>query len=244
MKGTYCAQTPAEMARLRKQLYPSGFTLRPIDEQVRDLATMLALEPEYALCCAASMSGELPNGSDGLFAVLLPDAFGSVDATLSVLLSLLRERRPFFGFVANELGPVQLRQDERSMRAFGWIGAKQAGPIVVVPAQLGIMYAGRTAENALTMLDPNEFALGPVEVCSMILTHPSWSQHIERFQVLCPGARYMRRGAFDSRDGEFVPRFGDDEVAYDAVTMRYVRPFAGMATGFLQTAIDLSGPGV
>lgn len=244
MKGTWCAHTPEEITRLRRQLYPSGFTVRPIAEQVRDLAAVLSLEPDEALRCAARMSEELPHGADGLFAVLQPDAFGSVDATLSVLLAMLRERRPFFGFVVNELGPVQLWQDERTMRAFGQVSKEQAGPIVVVPAQLGIMYAGRTAENALTMLDPNEFALGPAEVCSMILTHPSWSQHIERFQVLCPGARYMRRSAFDSRDGEFVPRFGDDEVAYDAVTMRYVRPFAGMATGFLQTAIDLSGPGV
>lgn len=244
MKGTWCAQTPEEMTRLRKLLYPSEFTVRPIDEQIRDLATVLSLDPEDALRCAARISEVLPNGADGLFAMIEPDAFGSVDATLSVLLAMLRERRPFFGFVAHELGAVQLRQDPRTMRAFGQIGIAQAGPIVVVPAQLGLLYVGRTAENALTMLDPNEFALGPVEVCSMILTHPKWYRRIERFHVLCPGARYTKSDASGRVAHEHVPHFGDDEVVYDAVTMRFVRGFAGMATGFLSTPVHDAGPGV
>lgn len=246
MKGTYCAYTPAEITRLRRGLYPNGFEVRPIEDQIRALAAALSLESHDALEFAANVRETTSNDVDGLFAMIRPDAFGSPEATLCVLLSVLRERRPFFRFDANELGPVELRFDPRTQHAFAQLAEMQAGPIVVLPAQLGIMYVGRNPEHGLAMLDANEFALGPTEVCSMILSHPKWYRHLERFHVLCPGSRYVRLDAPDDLARAHVPRFGDDEVVYDAVTMRYVRHFAGMATGFAPTSVCLPvlGPGL
>jgi hypothetical protein len=59
----------------------------------------------------------------------------------------------------------------KSLNALSWMRG-QKGDIIIIPAQLGLRYQGKSIDDALQAFRQEEFPLGMFEVLSILLTHP------------------------------------------------------------------------
>lgn len=90
--------------------------------------------------------------------------------------------------VSYRLYPKQLPD---SSAAFERIGKAQEGyDILVVPAQFGDHYKGRSVLEVRARMDKNEFGLGAFAVGIMILTHPERLTNDKDPWIDCPGDRF------------------------------------------------------
>lgn len=71
------------------------------------------------------------------------------------------------------------------------IGQKQKSDILIIPAQLGMMYRGSSMRRAQEIFSKKEFGFGAFEVGITILTHSDRFVCQEDLGVGCPGDKYI-----------------------------------------------------
>jgi hypothetical protein len=107
--------------------------------------------------------------------------------------------------------------------------------ILLIPAQLGVRYAGRSVQNVRREIESSriEFGLGLFEVLCMLVTHPERLAREDALSIDVPGDDYYPLGRKTAREALVVDRIRDELVISNVSRVVATRG-AGSATGFLQ----------
>jgi len=191
---------------------------KPIEEQITALAEILGLDPANALEYAKNLP-ELPNGAEGWFAIPKWQTVAPTyaEAVQKVLDAIKQARNgKFYNYRDGQIVNERLRQTAETEAVFQKLGNEQKDhDILVVAAQFGLRYRGRSVRRARECFDSNEFGLGSLAVGSIVLTHPDRLVRWEELDMDCSGdefddpvadARFGHAPFFRFRDG--VVRFG------------------------------------
>lgn len=173
--------------------YPPTYRVRPVEAQVTELRKFF---PLLGSCYEKLARKPLLEGAEAWFAiprweVLAPTYNEAVEMVLEVLAS----KRKLQNRIADRLGPIYLRQGERSKLAEKILADQQSGhDFVVVAAQFGMAHRGCSARRARLRMAGNEFGLGAFAVACMLLTHPERLSSEETLMIDCGGDEYSVRG--------------------------------------------------
>lgn len=213
--------------------YPQGYAVKPVCEQLVALAKHFpGLDTGSVLACSKELPG-LVQGAEGWFAVPKFDKVGkSYNEAVEKVLDLIAKTRTFHNYRKGNLGEKYLRLSERTMFALHMLGEKQKGDFLLIPAQFGLTWRGRSVRKVRYNYAPHEFGLGSFIVGSMLLSHPEQLVQWEQLHVDCPGDEYspVAGGQFGS-----APCFGfsDGGVGFSANGVSDPNDSYGSASGFL-----------
>lgn len=112
----------------------------------------------------------------------LERVFGAIEST-----------RKFYNYRRGEMGSNQLLETERKAKAMSFF----TGDAVVLDAQLGQKFKGKSVNQARSVFEEKEFGLGAFEVACILLTHPDTLMSLNDLWVDCPGDEYR----FDDERG-------------------------------------------
>ena len=213
--------------------YPQGYTIKPICEQ------LVALSKHFPKLDAGPMlacSKELPNppaGAEGPFVVpKWQKVVATYNESLEKAIDILGGTRTFYNYRKGQLGPKNLWQSERTQRAEEMIASMTKGDYILLWAQFGFRWRGRSVRKARYNYAPNEFGLGAFHSVCMLLSHPERLQKWEQLHIDCPGDENS-----PDADGYFsdapVFDFCDGGVEFDAGWVGDPCAYYGSASGFL-----------
>lgn len=186
----------------QRSLYPNVYGgLQLIKRQIMMIASILGLEPSQALLYMQNLPG-LPTQAEGWFAIpsneglkrLFPEITGSADrycAGVRLIHEKIAHRTEFHNWYGGAITPDRLKVRDRSEIAFELLSLEQPGDILIVAAQLGERYRGRSLNEARRLFKGVEFGLGSFAVGSIILTH---LDHLPRRSVTdmgCAGDEFI-----------------------------------------------------
>lgn len=198
--------------------YPPGYVgPKSVSEQIdilRRLFSNLGADKEFA-------EWPLPSGAEGHFAIPRWQAIGEtyVEATEKAL-NLLGVRNDDLDncLLRDKLGAKHLRKSRQSTKMLEALsGAQGNNNILVVPAQLGLRYRGRSVYRAHELFKVNEFGLGVFEVACILLTHAECLVGDNDLRIVCAGDEFAPWGdeSFSHlicfylfRDKIMIQRFG------------------------------------
>ena len=223
--------------------YPLSYKVRPIEAQVTELRKAF---PSLGNCMEKLAHKPLPDGAEAWFAIPRWEALApKYGEAVEMLLMEIASKRRFDNRIVGKLGPLFLRQSERSTLAEKILREQQPGcDILVVAAQAGLLHRGCSARRSRVAMAGNEFGLGAFSVGSMLLTHPERLSHAETLMIDCGGDEYSLRG-----DGQFdrVPLFDYDitGIEFSIFYEDRARNLWGTPSGFMYQpeAKDTSRPG-
>lgn len=212
--------------------YPEAYKVRGLVEQTNQLRELF-----QGIGYADEKLAErpLPEFAEGWFAIprweTLAKTYG--EAVEKVLAMIKKTRGKFYNYREGQLCPQYLRQSERTMAMFQTLAEQQKGyDLIVVPAQFGLLYRGRSVRRAREVFAANEFGLGAFAVGIMLLTHPKRELKWGQLHCDCAGDEYS-----SAADGQFegAPffRFSDDEVQFGTVWTDDINECFGSVSGFL-----------
>ena len=121
------------------------------------------------------------------------DNFGDLtEKTVGLLVS----RRKFYNYRAGQFGAVNYRLLASTAIAMQELEAQQKGDIIVIPAQLGELYMGKTVETSRDLIGKSgsQFCLPAFIVGQILLVNPEILTSNRNLFVDCPGDKY-RLGA-------------------------------------------------
>lgn len=211
--------------------YPPTYRVRPVEAQVTELRKLF---PSLGACNEKIGRRPLPDGAEGWFAIPRWQALApTYNEAVEMLVEVIAGKRKFSNRILGRLGPVYLRQSERSMLAEKILSDQQQGcDILVVAAQAGMLHRGCSARRTRAALAGNEFGLGVFSFGSLLLTHPERLSSGETLMVDCGGDEYSVRGdcTFDR-----VPLFDYDisGIEFSIFYEDRARNLWGTPTGFL-----------
>jgi len=215
--------------------YPQGYAVKPICEQLVALAKHfpgLDIDTGSVIACSRELPS-LVQGAEGWFAV---PKFERVDKSYNEaverVLDLIAKTRTFHNYRKGNLGEKYLRLSERTTFALQMLGEKQKGDFLLIPAQFGLAWRGRSVRKVRYNYAPNEFGLGSFIVGSMLLSHPERLVQWEQLHVDCSGDEYSPDA--DGRFG-YAPCFSFDgsEVKFSTDGVSNPNDSYGSASGFL-----------
>ena len=228
-------------------IYPVEYTgAKPIAKQVDFHAGMFGLSlggtMEYVEKVLPKL--ELPAGAEGWFAIPSPDAlaarhFPSVTdpaerycRAVELMLEKLGGTRQLKNYRQGQLGTRYLRQHPRTVSFLRKVTETQKGDILVVPAQFGFRYRGKSVRRAREIFASNEYGLGALAVGAMTLAHPERFVRWEQLHTDCAGDEY----GFEA-EGEWqsAPIFNFDDDLLEFGTHWFGDPleYCGSASAFL-----------
>lgn len=224
--------------------YPKEYTgLRSIEDRIKSIAKIFDLDPTNALEYVKSLPA-LPNGAEGWFAFPSVDALASKyfpDVTdeaekycraIQLILDKIAASRSFYNYREGEIDVEHLRNSIRTREAISKIAETQKGDILIVAAQLGLRYRGKSVRQAREIFVENEFGLDSLIVGSIVLTDPERLIRWEQLHMDCPGDEfsYEADGRFD-----YAPifYFDDDKFGFNARKVGFAYGSCGSASGFL-----------
>lgn len=224
-------------------LYPDGYKIKPIAEQIKVIARQFGLSGKEALAYAANLP-ELPQGAEGWFAIprweVTAESYGR--AVWEAMFWLTRPADRFINSDYLEVRGGRLRQSEHSERMFQHLCDQQAGSdIIITPAQFGLRHCKRTAFDVRQSFgdDSNEFGLGVFHTICMLVTHIEREQYYEQLHLVCVGDEYESLGGRWEQPGfHRVPQIqfgGEVENTYEfsSLPIRGGHWLNGSVTGFL-----------
>lgn len=139
----------------------------------------------------------------------------------------------FHNYREGKLGPQHLRQSERSIEEWQNLADEQKDrDILVVAAQFGFKYRGRSVRRALEIMSSAEFGLGVFAIGIMILTHPERFQDLDDLWVDCVGDEF-NFGASDRRGDSPYFRFVNDKIEFGARNVSDACARYGSASAFV-----------
>jgi len=170
------------------KVYPSGYKVKPIGEQLKLLRDHLGLTFPKGVVQALTEQ-PLPQHAEGYFAIpkwqVVAPTYG--EAVARVFVAIAKQRK-FPNYHEGQLGPASLRQSQHSIMFWEKLAAEQPDrEVLVVPAQFGMRHRGRSVRRALEVCLANEFGLGAFAVGIVILTHEERFTKYEDLCVDCSG---------------------------------------------------------
>ncbi|MDO8529784.1 MAG: hypothetical protein Q7S10_00005, partial [bacterium] len=152
---------------------------KPIEEQIKALATIFNLDPAEALAYAKNLP-QLPEGAEGWFAILSPSAlFPEIKdpaerycRSVQLAHEKIKATRAFYNYREGQIDKAHLRVHPRTAQMVSQLAEQQRGGILIVAAQLGMSHRGQSTRRAREVFKPNEFGLGSLAGCSIVLVHP------------------------------------------------------------------------
>lgn len=215
--------------------YPANHMVKPVCEQLVVLASDFPkLNTSQILSCSKEPF-VLPVGVGGAFAIPKWENVASSynEATEMVLSALARQLR---SWCEGKLGPKYLKLSERTRWAHEMLDRKYPGDYMIVHAQLGLSWRGRSVRKVRVNYAPQEFGLGPYEVGVILLSHTNRiTGDPNELYIDCPGGEYAPDG-----DGVFsrAPVFywGDSGLRFDAYWVGGPHSDCGSASAFLPQA--------
>jgi hypothetical protein len=220
-----------EEEALSRREYPATYRVRPIEAQSTALRNLF---PGLHNPMEKLARRTLPDGAEDWFAIprwqSVAHTYGEA---VQKVIDLLAETRRFSNRITDRLGAKFLRQSERSALAERIIAGQQHNhDVLVIAAQLGLLYRGCSARRARVLMATNEFALGAFAVGCLLLTHPERLSHLDTLMLDCGGDEYSLRG-----DGSFdrVPLFDFDlgGIEFSVFYEDRARNLWGTPTGFV-----------
>jgi len=175
------------------RIYPPTYRVRPIEAQVTELRKAF---PSLGNCLEKLARKPLVDGAEAWFAiprwqVLAPTYSEAVELVLGVLAS----RRRISNRIIGRLGPIYLRQSERSALAEKILADQQQGcDILVVAAQAGLLHRGCSARRTRVAMAGNEYGLGVFACACLLLNHPERLSASDTLMIDCSGDEYSVRG--------------------------------------------------
>lgn len=226
-----------------KSKYSDEYKMKPIDEQIITIASILKLDPRDALEFIKSLP-TLPKGSEGWFAIPKVSAIGKnhypmiTDSAelyceaVKFVQSKLSNSRSFKNYNTDEIVPAQFRVHPITATFIADLESKQQGDIIVIPAQFGKYHRGKSVRKARENFADNEFGLGAFAVSSMIIVHPNRFNHWNVLDTDCPGDEFA-----PSEDGIFSGAgfftYCDERLEFVTEIISDAYESSGSATGFI-----------
>lgn len=215
---------------------------KPIKGQIIELSGIFNLEPERALRYVENLPN-VPDEAEGWFAV--PDVnavakkffptFSSHTEKYCRAVNLVHDRiksfRLFFNYQNVDDKSNYLKMSYRTQRYLKILADEQLSDILVLPAQLGMLHAGKSVRRARETFAFNEFGLGAFAVGSILLTHPERITKLNELDMFCSGDEFSVNA-----DGNFssVPiYFFSGRVEFDECWEGKYCSHYGSVTGFL-----------
>lgn len=121
---------------------------------------------------------------------VVPKVKGSYADSVNLVLEKIKSTRPFYNWRKDRINDKQLRRTEKTREALDTLYKAQKGDYIVVQAQMGSKYKGKSVKTARESFDPNVFGLGAFEVGCILLTHPELLQKYEDLWFDCSGDDY------------------------------------------------------
>ena len=213
--------------------YPQGYAAKPVCEQLVVLAKHFpGLDAGPALACSKELLAR-PQGAEGWFAVPKFEKVGKTyNEAVEKVLDLIAKTRTFYNYRKGNLGEKHLRLSERTMFALQMLGEKQKGDLLIIPAQFGFAWRGRSVRKVRYNYAPHEFGLGSFIGGCMLLSHPERLVQWEQLHVGCLGDEYS-----PDADGRFGHApcffFFDGKVMFFTDVVGVPHAYYGSASGFL-----------
>lgn len=164
--------------------YPKKYLQpKPIAEQVHIIAKLFNLEQTHALEFVKNLS-KLPESAEGWFAIpkvsaiikrrfpaIIDSAEQNCEA-IKLVHKKLEESRIFYNLRENEIIPTKIRQHTRTTEFMEKLEVEQRGDILIIAAQYGRLYRGKSVYESRENFAKNEFGLGTFAIGCMTLIHP------------------------------------------------------------------------
>lgn len=183
--------------------YPPEYKPKPLAEQIAILVKhfpQLKVEQTNEWIANVLPTLSLPAGAEGYFAIPRPERIApTYHEALQQVLAIIGKGRKFQNYREGELGPEYVRQCERTAKFLRVISEQQTGNILVIPAQFGLKYRGKSTRRSRELFNKLiEFGLGGFQVGCMLLTHPDRAVRTEELDMDCAGDEYA-----PGADGDF-----------------------------------------
>jgi hypothetical protein len=213
------------------RVYTPAYRARPIEAQVTELKKLF---PSLGTCMEKIARKPLLEGAEAWFAIPRWQALApTYNEALELVLGILASKRKFQNRIAGRMGPIYLRQSERSQLAGKILADQQQGhDILVVAAQVGMRHRGCSARRARLRMAGNEFAAGAFAVACMLLTHPERLSSDDTLMIDCGGDEYSVGGDYSF---DRVPLFDYDisGIEFSIFYEDRSRDLWGTPSGFL-----------
>jgi hypothetical protein len=211
--------------------YPPAYKVRPVEAQVTALRKFF---PSLGSCMEKLARKPLLEGAEDWFAIPRWEAVApTYNEAVEMAIAVLSTKRKFQNRIIGRLGPIYLRQGERSKLAKKILADQQQGnDILVVAGQAGMLHRGCSARRARIRMAGNEFGMGVFDVACILLTHPERLSTDETLMIDCGGDEYSVRGDYSF---DRVPLF-DFDIAGIEFSIFYEdrsRNLWGTPSGFL-----------
>ncbi len=128
---------------------------------------------------------ELPLAAEGWF--IIP-RWQLLAPTYEEALELILERGNFLNYFHGQLQEREIERGglEKKLEIISK-SKSQDSDILILPAQLGLLYKGYSSDEVRRSLKENEFQLGAFEISVILLTHKNRLNHYNDLGILCGG---------------------------------------------------------
>ncbi len=128
---------------------------------------------------------ELPLAAEGWF--IIP-RWQLLASTYEEALELILERGNFLNYFHGQLQEREIERGglEKKLEIISK-SKSQDSDILILPAQLGLLYKGYSSDEVRRSLKENEFQLGAFEISVILLTHKNRLNHYNDLGILCGG---------------------------------------------------------
>ena len=223
--------------------YPASYEgPEPIEKQIYELSSYFDLDTGQALRYVKNLP-DLPTGAEGWFAVpsinvvgqrLFPDVSSYTDRyckLINLVHKKLENQRKFYNYQKEQINTEHLKMNYRTLSYMHVLMDKQPGDILVFPAQLGLLHAGKSARRAESSFAGTEFGLGSFAIGSILLTHPKRLGYINELDIICSGDDFSFEAC--SRYLSVLIYFYLGRVEFDEQWKWKANSHYGSATGFV-----------
>ena len=181
--------------------YPNEYKLKPIDEQVKTIATIFGVDPKEALEFIKTLPA-LPDDAEGWFAVPKVSAIAKMFfpaitnpaeqycEAVKLVHSKLAESRSFTNYRNGEIVPSKLRVHVRTAGFLEELENQQQGDILIIAIQYGMRHRGKSVRRARETFSGNEFGLTSFALGCMALIHPDRYVRWEELDTDCAGDEF------------------------------------------------------
>jgi len=171
--------------------YPQGYAVKPICEQLVALSKHFPkLDAGPMLACSKELP-EMPAGAEGPFVVpKWQKVAATYNESFEKALDMFAGTRTLYNNRKGQLGPKYLRQSERTVRAEEMIASMTKGDYMLIWAQFGLRWRGRSVRKVRYNYAPNEFGLGSFHSACMLLSHPERLVEWKQLYIDLPGDEY------------------------------------------------------
>lgn len=171
--------------------YPSQYAVKPICEQLVALSKHFPkLDAGPMLACSKELP-QMPAGAEGAFVVpKWQKVAATYNESVEKALGIIAGTRTFDNYCKGQLDTKHLRQSERTQRAEEMIASMFNGDYMLIWAQFGLRWRGRSVRKVRYNYAPNEFGLGVFRSTCMLLSHPERLVEWEQLHIDLPGDEY------------------------------------------------------